>query len=142
MFTKVISIISRLSGDIENNILKTEDFCRFVVSYGYVPYAPHLLFTRFMDDTVPEERAAAIKMGEEMLKRVDEIWVFDENGISQGMAGEIQYAKKLGLPINYFRMPQNTNPDDYIPIAQIDSKSSLILSNHAITHNKDEINYE
>lgn len=77
---------------------KARQYCKYVANRGHIPYAPHLLFTQFMDDTIPEERAAGIAMGKEMLKRCDELWVFGEV-ISEGMASEIDLAKELGIPI-------------------------------------------
>ena len=77
---------------------KARQYCKYVTNRGLIPYAPHLLFTQFMDDTIPEERAAGMAMGKEMLKRCDELWVFGET-ISEGMAAEIELAKELGIPI-------------------------------------------
>jgi len=77
---------------------KARQYCKHVTDQGFIPYAPHLLFTQFMDDTIPEEREAGMAMGREMIKRCDELWVFGET-ISEGMAAEIELAKELGIPI-------------------------------------------
>lgn len=95
---KLIYVASPLRGNYEKNMAKARQYCKYVANRGHIPYAPHLLFTQFMDDTIPEERAAGIAMGKEMLKRCDELWVFGEV-ISEGMASEIELAKELGIPI-------------------------------------------
>lgn len=91
---------SPLRGDIEGNIKKAEEFCRFVVDQGHLPYAPHVFFTRFLDDTVEKERKAGIAGGIEFLKVCDEMWVFGEV-VSEGMKKEIEVASEMGIPITF-----------------------------------------
>jgi len=100
---KIIFVSSRLRGDIENNIKLAECLCRIVVLRGYVPIAPHIIFTRFLDDTKPGERELGISCGLELLKLCDELWCFDFSGISEGMHLEIDEAKRLGIKIRHFR---------------------------------------
>jgi len=95
---RLIYVASPLRGEYEKNMAKARQYCKYVTDQGFIPYAPHLLFTQFMDDTIPEEREAGMAMGREMLKRCDELWVFGET-ISEGMAAEIELAKELGIPI-------------------------------------------
>ncbi len=137
-FKKVVYVASPLRGDIENNIKYAQDFCRFTMQCGYTPYAPHLMFTQFLDDNIAEERGNSLQMGLEMLRRVDELWVFQENAEpSEGMKGEISAAQQLGLPINYFIKPENSPAYGYIPIAKLDPASALKsheLIDHTITH--------
>ena len=47
-----------------------------------------------------EERIQGLTMGQEILKRCDEIWVYGPN-ISQGMKYEIETAKELGKLSDY-----------------------------------------
>ena len=61
---KKIYVCSRLAGDIENNIEKAKIYARFVTNEcGSIPIAPHIYFTQFLDDTVPEERAFGTMAG-------------------------------------------------------------------------------
>ena len=40
-------------------------------------------------------------MSKQLLERCDEVWVFDENGTSEGMKGEIELASQLGKQVRY-----------------------------------------
>lgn len=94
----LIYICSPLRGDVERNIQKAIGFSRYVYSQGGIPLAPHVIFTAFLDDTIPEERAAGISMGLELLTKCDELWVFSDK-VSEGMEKEIGRAKELGLKV-------------------------------------------
>ena len=98
---KVVYIASPLAGDIEGNIERALGYCRLAAEQDVVPVAPHTIFTQFLADTNPLERKQGMKMGFEMLKRCDELWVFGEN-ITAGMRSEITIAAKHGIPIRYF----------------------------------------
>ena len=65
-----------------------------------IPFAPHLLFTQFLNDDDPIERRVGLCLGTEMLKRCDELWMFGQS--TEGMAQEIQEAKRLGIRIRRF----------------------------------------
>lgn len=97
----IIYICSPLRGNIERNIKKAIGYSRFAYSQGSIPLAPHLIFTTFLDDEIPEERRAGMEMGRELLTICDELWVFGDR-VSEGMAGEIKRAKDLGLKLKRF----------------------------------------
>ena len=42
-----------------------------------------------------------LEMSKQLLERCDEVWVFDENGTSEGMKGEIELASQLGKQVRY-----------------------------------------
>lgn len=96
-----IYVCSPLKGDIERNISRARGYSRFVYTKGGIPLAPHTIFTQFLDDTIPEEREAGMKLAHKLLHKCDEIWVFGKKR-SEGMAAEIVAAKKLGLKIRWF----------------------------------------
>ncbi|AEE92541.1 conserved protein of unknown function [Tepidanaerobacter acetatoxydans Re1] len=97
----IIYVCSPLRGDIDRNIHKAIGYCRYIYSRGGIPLAPHVIFTTFLDDAVPEERAAGIELGLEVLSMCDELWAFGEK-ISEGMSYEITRAKKLGIRMRRF----------------------------------------
>lgn len=66
-----------------------------------IPLAPHLLFPQFMNDDIPQERELAMFMNMVLLGKCNELWVFG-NTISNGMAQEIEKAKKRRQLIRYF----------------------------------------
>ena len=96
-----VYIASPLRGDVENNIAKAKDYCRFAIKRNVVPMCPHIYFTLFLNDSAEIERRIGLILGLQMLKRCKEVWVFG-NRISEGMANEIQIAEKRKIPIRYF----------------------------------------
>jgi len=102
---KLIFVSSRLRGDMENNMKLAECLCRIVALRGFIPIAPHIIFTRFLDDRNVNERELGLTCGLELLKLCEEIWVFSFDGISQGMQLEIDSAKEMGKTIKYFGDP-------------------------------------
>lgn len=90
-----IYICSPLRGDYEENQKKAEKYCRLAVLLGDFPIAPHIYLPRFMDDTNPEERGIALRMGLYILDMCDEMWVFMPDGKpSEGMRLEIEKAEQ------------------------------------------------
>mgnify|MGYP002773800373 CR=1 FL=1 len=77
-FRPIVYICSPYSGDTERNIKNAKRYSRFAVDKHYLPIAPHIYFTQFM-----------------------ELWVFGEN-ISAGMKAEIDRAKRKHMRIRYF----------------------------------------
>jgi len=55
-FRPIIYICSPYAGDIEKNVNAARGYSRFAVDKGFIPFAPHLLFPQFMNDTDPQER--------------------------------------------------------------------------------------
>ena len=92
----VVYIASPMSGDVEQNLQFARHACRYAISEGVVPFAPHLLYTQMLDDSDPEERQLGIDMGNRMLKLCDELWLCGDQ-ISPGMAGEKEMAERLGI---------------------------------------------
>lgn len=98
---KLVFVSSKLRGDMENNMKLAECLCRIVALRGFIPLAPHIIFTRFLDDRNANERELGLVCGLELLKLCDEMWVFSLDGISEGMQKEIDFAKKIGTKIRY-----------------------------------------
>jgi len=97
---RAVYVCSPFRGDVEANVRQAERFCRFVYEQQGVPFAPHLLYPRFLDDDDPDERRAGLNMGIEVLKRCDELWAFGEP--TAGMTHEISAAITLGKPVRRF----------------------------------------
>lgn len=106
---KFVYICSPCRGRLEQNIRKANDYCWFAAQKGVVPFAPHTAFTGFLDDTVLEQRQLGMKLGLEILKVCDEIWVF--GSLSEGMKIEVEMARELNLPIRYFN--EQCEEDDH-----------------------------
>ena len=100
-FRPLVYICSPFSGDIEGNVKRAQDFCRFALEKGNIPLAPHLMFPQFMDDNNEKERDLAIFMDIILMGKCQEVWVLGDV-ISKGMSIEIEKAKKRRQPIRYF----------------------------------------
>lgn len=100
-YRPLVYVASAYSGDITTNIEKAKQYCRFSLEQGQIPLAPHLMFPLFMNDADSSERELAIFMDVILLGKCDELWVFGDS-ISEGMAVEIEVAKKRRQPIRYF----------------------------------------
>ncbi len=98
---KLVFISSPYAGDIKANRKRAQRYCRFAYTKGVVPIAQHLLYPQFLDESIIEERQAGIRLGVELLQRVDELWVFGDY-LSKGMEVELRAAQELKLAIKYF----------------------------------------
>jgi len=93
---KKIFICSRYAGDVERNIATAEILCRLAIDDGVIPFAPHLLYTRFLDDDDPEDRLKGIACGLAFMAVCDEVWAYTGDGVSAGMERELAHAKHIG----------------------------------------------
>ena len=64
-----------------------------------IPIAPHLLCPQYLDEET--ERRLGLKMGIVFMGKCEEVWVFGDT-VSEGMAAEIEKARKLRKKIRYF----------------------------------------
>ena len=98
-----IYICSPLRGNIEDNINKAKDYCKFVVAkMKAIPVCPHIYFTQFLDDNNEFERQIGMDFGLRLLSECNKVIVFDNNGISEGMKKEIELANRLNIPVGYW----------------------------------------
>ena len=81
------------------NVMRARQYCKFAVSKGRIPFAPHLYFPQFLSEV--DEREKAMDMNFELLRLCGEIWVFGER-ITEGMEAEIAHAERLQKNIRYF----------------------------------------
>ena len=96
---KRVFICSRFAGETEKNIATARKLCRKAVERGFAPFAPHLLYPQFVDDTLPEEREAGIACGLTFMAVCDEVWAYVGGGVSDGMRREMAHAQQLGKPL-------------------------------------------
>ena len=96
----MIYVCSPYRGDVAVNTEFAKRCCSEVIRAGKTPFAPHLFFTQFLDDNIPDERERGISCGLEVLSLCSEIWVFGEK-ITEGMLAEIDYAEQYGIVVKY-----------------------------------------
>ena len=98
-YRPLVYICSPYAGDIEKNTYRARAFSRFAVEKKYIPIAPHLLCPQYLNEET--ERWLGLKMGFVFMGKCEEIWVFGDV-ISEGMASEIDKAKRMRKKIRYF----------------------------------------
>ena len=65
------------------------------------PFAPHLYFPQFLDDSDIEQRKADIGAGIVLLAECDELWAFGDK-LTAGMRLELKVADGLSIPMRFF----------------------------------------
>jgi hypothetical protein len=100
-FRPIVFICSPYADDPVNNERRAIRYCRFAVRRGFIPIAPHIYFTRFLDEQIPADRQLGLFMGQVMLTKCVELWIFGDQ-ITPGMECEIAKAEERGMPIRYF----------------------------------------
>ncbi len=83
------------------NMKAAVEYTRRVIEEGHTPITPHIMLKDALDDHNPDDREKGLAISKELLKCCDEVWVFAENGTSEGMMGEIEYASELGKQVRY-----------------------------------------
>lgn len=91
---QLIFVASPFRGNEITNILKAEGYCRTLAQAGHHPFAPHLLYPAFLDDSNPVERDAGIGAGLRIMEACDEVWFFGP--LTEGMRKEAHHAARLG----------------------------------------------
>ena len=102
---KLVYICSPYAGDVENNVRFAKAACRYAMKQGCAPVAVHLLYPQILNDAVPSERKAGIRMGLRVLASCQELWACGDI-ISHGMSCEIAKAGRLGITIRYLSAEQ------------------------------------
>ena len=100
-YRPVVYICSPYSGNTERNVENAKRYSRFAVDRHYLPITPHIYFTQFMNDEIPDERETALFMNWVLMSKCAELWVFG-SVISKGMQAEIDRAKRKHMKIRYF----------------------------------------
>ena len=104
---KRVFICSPFKNDIKYNTKIAKVLCKYAISQGYAPFAPHLFYPRFMSE---KKRDKGIECGLKYLEVCDELWYTET--ITDGMNTEIKKAQELGLTIDLLRL--YFNEDHYI----------------------------
>jgi len=100
-YRPLVYICSPYAGNIDYNTSRARGYCRFALSVGCIPLAPHLHYPQFMDESDSESRELGLSIALILLGKCKAVWVFGDR-ISEGMAREIAKAKRRGMPIRYF----------------------------------------
>lgn len=98
----LVYICSPLSAPTEQGIRKNMEKAAYYAGLvsgvtGCRAIAPHSFLPEYLDDSIPEEREAALAFGLSILKLSKAVIVCG-NRISSGMRGEIKMAGELNIP--------------------------------------------
>ena len=89
------------SRELKAHLDYAKELTRKVLLEGMVPVTCHLSIAEVLDDTDPGERNLGLKADLALLAKYDTVLVGQRFGISDGMAGEIGEAIRLGIPLVY-----------------------------------------
>ncbi len=99
---KIVFICSPYSGKTEaeqiRNVELARKYCSIACSLGFTPFAPHLLYPQFLDNSIREERDTGINCGLDILQLCSELWICGTK-VTDGMKREIQFAKLCDIPV-------------------------------------------
>lgn len=102
MKNRLIYICSPLRGDYQRNQQCAKEYCRVAFEMGFIPIAPHIYFTQFLDDDKQTEREQGMAAGLELLKECSELWAFiPDSGPTDGMRQEMEMAMINNIDIRY-----------------------------------------
>lgn len=78
--------------NIIHNVKIARAMCKLAIDQGYAPFASHLIYTQFLDESVPEQREMGIEYGREFLEYADIIYIYKGEGSkeSEGMKGDLE----------------------------------------------------
>lgn len=66
---------------------------------GEAPFASHLFYPFWLDDTDEDDRQQGLCAGWQWLAVADRVAVYTDRGISSGMQAAINQALQLGIPV-------------------------------------------
>ena len=75
---------------------KLKEYSKTLFDLGYVPICPCMMFSRFLSESVPEQREARRDMAQQLLRRCRVLVVCGDK-ITEEMEAEILLAKRLRI---------------------------------------------
>lgn len=85
---------------VEENLAFARAASKWALSNGYNPFAMHLYFPQFLDDSKPEERTTGIECGLEWTAQASALLFFlrKNEALTSGMIAALDANSKLPLP--------------------------------------------
>ena len=116
----LVYICSPLSAPTEQGIRKNMEKAAYYAGLvsgvtGCRAIAPHSFLPEYLDDNIPDERILGIKLGAELLKASDMMWLIGTK-ITKGMKYELEIAKKMCIPIRCYDEKLNRITPDTLSI--------------------------
>lgn len=100
----LVIIESPYSGDVVRNTEYARACLLDSLRRGEAPIASHLLHTQVLDDMRPDERELGIEAGLAWYRVAEKCVVYEDFGMSRGMAEGTARARSHGVPVEYRRL--------------------------------------
>lgn len=100
----LVIIESPYSGDVARNTEYARACLLDSLRRGEAPIASHLLHTQVLDDMRPDERDLGIEAGLAWYRVAEKCVVYEDFGMSRGMAEGTARARSHGVPVEYRRL--------------------------------------
>lgn len=101
---------SPFAGDMATNVeYAAQSIAKLIMEDGVAPMASHLLYTRMLDDTDPQERNIGIDAGLAYGQHAQGTIIALDRGMSTGMVYGIKNAEKAQRPLSFLSL--STDPD-------------------------------
>lgn len=100
----LVIIESPYSGDVARNTEYAQACLLDSLRRGEAPIASHLLHTQVLDDLRPGERELGIEAGLAWYRAAEKCVVYEDFGMSRGMAEGTARARSHGVPVEYRRL--------------------------------------
>lgn len=81
------------------NVRYAKEITERAINAGFIPITPHLYLPQVLNDRIQEERQKGLQIGQELLNVCEVVFIGERYGISDGMATEIELAKKSNKQI-------------------------------------------
>ena len=103
---RLVIIESPYAGDIELNVRYARAAMADRLARGESPYASHLLYTQpgVLDDAIPDQRKLSIEAGFAWGEKADAVVVYEDLGVSRGMAAGVERAHLRGATVEWRRL--------------------------------------
>lgn len=100
----LVIIESPYSGDVARNTDYARACLQDSLRRGEAPIASHLLHTQVLDDMRPDERGLGIEAGLAWYRVAEKCVVYEDFGMSRGMAEGMARARSHGVPVEFRRL--------------------------------------
>lgn len=100
----LVIIESPYSGDVARNTDYARACLQDSLRRGEAPIASHLLHTQVLDDMRPDERGLGIEAGLAWYRVAEKCVVYEDFGMSRGMAEGTARACSHGVPVEFRRL--------------------------------------
>lgn len=98
---KLVILESPYAGNRQTNVEYAHRAMLHSLSLDESPIASHLLYTQFLADEHPEQRALGIRAGLAWYRVAEACVVYNDLGVSQGMSVGIAVARRHNVPVEF-----------------------------------------